>query len=235
MRKMLKFISIALAIAIIICILVCSYIVFDGYKLYKKAVDATPVDQMISNVKSSEKYTASKDISPYFLNAVVAVEDRRFYTHNGFDIISTARAVVTNIISGELMEGGSTITQQLSKNLYFSMDKNFSRKVAEVFMSAQIESSCTSKDEILEMYVNVIYFGNNCYGVKDAAAFYFGKSPKDLTLDEASLLAGLPKAPSSYGVNREKQLKRQEDVLEAMVVYGTITKEEADSIISGRK
>ena len=229
MKRLRKILLIVLAVFFAAILLVGGYICVDGYFLYKRAVNETPIPEMVESVQSREGYVKYEDISTDFLNAIVAVEDRRFYTHNGFDIISTTRAVVTDLLTSSLSEGGSTITQQLAKNLYFSMEKQFDRKVAEVFTAIAIERQY-SKETILELSVNVIYFGNNCYGIGPAAAYYFGKTPAELTLREASLLAGLPKAPSSYGNDPAKQLERQAAVLEAMVNCNYISKEEAESI-----
>ena len=161
------------------------------------------------------------------LDAVVAVEDHRFWKHHGFDIIAIGRAVKNNVVAGSLQEGGSTITQQLAKNMYFSLDKTFTRKVAETFMAMKMEREYT-KDEILEIYVNTIYFGDGYYGIRQASEGYYGKEPAQLSDDECIMLAGLPNAPSVYSpsVNPELAAERQQYVAEQMEKYGYTGDEE---------
>ena len=134
--------------------------------------------------------------------------------------------------AGSLVEGGSGITQQLCKNLYFTQEKKFSRKIAEVFLSFQFEKLYT-KDEILELYVNSIFFGNNYYCVKEASLGYFGKLPKDMNDYESTLLAGIPNAPSAYALTKNPELahQRQKRVLEKMVKYKYLTEKEAKAIM----
>lgn len=129
------------------------------------------------------------------MDAVVAVEDHRFEQHWGIDLIAIGRAAWNNLISWSLREGGSTITQQLAKNMYFTQEKSFIRKIAEMFMAFRLENTYT-KDKILELYVNSIYFGDGYYCVRDASRGYFGKEPIDMTGYESTLLAGIPNAPS---------------------------------------
>ena len=161
------------------------------------------------------------DIPKTYLNAVIAVEDHRFRKHSGIDYISIARAVKSNILSGKLKEGGSTITQQLAKNLYFTQEKKFARKVAEALMAQKLEQKY-SKDEILELYVNTIYFGNGCYGIAEASKGYYGKKPSKLSTEECTMLAGLPNAPSAYNPVKHPQRakQRQNFVEKQMRRYG---------------
>lgn len=171
------------------------------------------------------------DKTPYLLRqAVVAVEDTRFYDHKGFDIIGIARAVVVNVEAGEIQEGGSTITQQTVKNLFLTSDRTFTRKAEELFLARSLEKNF-SKDEILELYLNSIYFGSNFYGIRDAAQGYFGKDPADLSIAECAMLAGLPNAPSLYSpyVNFHSAKQRQLVVIDAMEKMGVISKREAES------
>ncbi len=199
---------------IIIAALVLTYL---GYDLYRDKLAEEPLAQKVAAVQADPNYTALEDIDEDFLTAIVAVEDRRFYDHIGLDPEAMARAIYVNIKEQQLLEGGSTITQQLAKNLYFTNEKEFIRKVAEAFMALNIERNY-SKDEILELYVNVILFGGDLYGVKEASEAYFDKEPDDLTLEEAAMLAGIPKAPNFYNpfVDYERALRRQEVVLEIM-------------------
>ena len=160
---------------------------------------------------------------PRLLQAIVAVEDARFYSHPGFDLEAIARAALVNLQSGEIEEGGSTITQQLVKNLFLSPEQSLSRKIEEVALAIDVECRY-SKNEILALYLNTIYFGSGYYGIYDAAHGYFGKDPSLLSLPEAAMLAGLPNAPSLYSPYESFLMakKRQFIVLDAMVRTGYI-------------
>ena len=170
-------------------------------------------------------------IPPALRDAIIATEDRRFYSHWGVDPIGIARAVVQNYRRGRIVEGGSTITQQLAKVLFLTADKSLERKLKEAVLALELERRY-SKDRILEMYLNQVYFGHGAYGVEAAARTYFGKSVSELTAREAALLAGLPRAPSSYSpfdhANAAK--RRRELVLRRMVEYGALKEEEAKRI-----
>lgn len=157
------------------------------------------------------------------IQAVLAVEDTRFYKHHGVDPVRIAGAVVANFVRGGLSQGGSTITQQLARTLFLSRDKTFTRKIKEALLSLKMERILT-KDEILELYLNEIYLGNGAYGMQTAAQAYFGRDIGDLALPEFAFLAGLPKAPSRYTpyVNPEAAKKRQGVVLRRMVDTGVI-------------
>jgi membrane peptidoglycan carboxypeptidase len=168
------------------------------------------------------------DMSPHFLKAVISVEDQRFYEHGGVDAVRVAAAAVRNIEAGRRAEGGSTITQQLARQSFLSRDKTFRRKLKEVILAGYIENEYT-KEQILELYLNKVYFGDGLYGVEAAARGYFGKSAKDLALDQAALLAGLIQSPSSYAptVNLERAVARRSVVLQTMVNSGAIDAETA--------
>lgn len=168
-------------------------------------------------------YVKLSDLPVSLQQAVIAVEDSRFYRHYGFDIEGILRASLVNLQTGQFTEGGSTITQQLAKNLFLSHDKTVLRKIEEVILSLDLELRY-SKEEILEMYLNSIYFGSGCYGIQTASATYFQKLPGDLTLAESSLLAGIPNAPSLYSpfADLEASRQRQAIVLSAMVRNGFI-------------
>ena len=142
------------------------------------------------------------DMSPYLPEAVVAIEDRRFYSHFGVDPIGFTRAMVANVMSGRLVQGGSTITQQLAKNLFLTPERTIERKVQEVMLALWLEQKYT-KDQILEMYLNRVYLGSGSYGVAAASRRYFNKSAKEVTLPEAALIAGLLKAPSRLSPARD--------------------------------
>jgi penicillin-binding protein 1A len=157
------------------------------------------------------------EMSPYIPQAVMAIEDRRFYSHFGIDPIGLARAMTTNVMHGRFSQGGSTLTQQLAKNLFLKPDRTLERKVQEVLLALWLEHKHT-KDQILEMYLNRVYFGSGSYGVEAAARRYFGKSARDVTLAEAALLAGLLKAPSRLSPARDPKAaeERAQLVLAAM-------------------
>jgi penicillin-binding protein 1A len=159
--------------------------------------------------------------------ATLAVEDARFYSHEGIDVVGIARAAWSNVQAGEVVEGASTITQQVAKMLFLTHRKTFERKVREVLLAMQMER-LLSKDEILEIYLNQTYYGHGAYGVEAASNVYFGKSVRDLTLDEATVLAGLPKAPTAYSPYNapDRAMKRRAHVLRRMVETGYITDEE---------
>ena len=183
-----------------------------------------------TKIKTIPNYV-TLDKMPFLLRqAVVAVEDQRFYTHKGFDLLGIARAVLVNVEAGEIQEGASTITQQTVKNLFLTNEQSFSRKAEELIMSMNMEKDF-NKDKILEIYLNVIYFGSNFYGIHDASHGYFGKAPADLTIAECAMLAGLPNAPSLYSPYVDFRLakKRQLIVIDAMEKMGVITKTEAES------
>jgi penicillin-binding protein 1A len=157
------------------------------------------------------------EMSPYIPQAVMAIEDRRFYSHFGIDPIGLARAMTTNLMHGRLTQGGSTLTQQLAKNLFLKPDRTVERKVQEVLLALWLEQKHT-KDQILEMYLNRVYFGSGAYGVEAASRRYFGKSARDVSLSEAALLAGLLKAPSRLSPARDPKAaeERAQLVLAAM-------------------
>ena len=220
-------------VILVIVLVVISYITFRGYRLYQEAITEISLEDRIFKVQSDENFVTISELPKYYINAVVAVEDHRFYSHSGVDIISTMRAFIKNIQLQELAEGGSSITQQVAKNLCFSQKKTFYRKVAELFVVHKLEKYY-SKEEILELYINNIYYGNGYYNIYDASMGYFNKKPSDLTLDEATLLAGVPNAPSRYAptVNLSLAKERQSQVLDAMVKYNYLSQEEADKVKS---
>lgn len=198
---------------------------FMGYSEYKNSLAQQDLPDKIQEIQNQQNYISIQDISPVYLDAVVAVEDHDFYHHSGIDIESIGRAILTNLKEGALVEGGSTITQQLAKNLYFSQDKDFVRKIAEFFMALKIED-IYSKDEILEVYVNSIYFGDGYYGIEEASLGYFGVPAGALSDEQAIVLAGIPNAPSVYSLSNNPELAKQRayQVLGQMVKYDFIDK-----------
>ncbi len=219
----MNFIKKIILIAFCIFFIVCTYLLVNGYSLYKSVLKETSLEEKINEIRNKEDYTKIEDVSPDFLNAIVAVEDHRFYKHNGVDLISTVKAIFTNVKASSYVTGGSSITQQLAKNMYFSQEKKMVRKIAEMFMAYNLEKNL-SKNEILELYINNIYYGSGYYSVYSASMGYFNKKPSELTLDEASLLAGIPNAPSIYSldVNPTLARQRQKQVISAMKEYNYI-------------
>lgn len=171
-----------------------------------------------------------EQISPYFLHAIIAVEDKNFYKHHGVDIVGILRATFTNIRYRKIVAGGSTITQQTAKNVYLSNERTFIRKIKELYYAILLERKY-SKDEILDMYCNTIYFGEGAYGVEAAALTFFGMHASELNLAQAALLAGLPRWPSQYDpyVNPDQAKQRQKIVLDRMVTEEYINKDERDA------
>lgn len=202
----------------------------NDISLNKKIEKLKNIQETVDDKKiNKEHYVQIDDIPHSFRQAIVAVEDSRFYKHNGFDIEGIARAAITNVEAGQIEEGGSTITQQLVKNLFLSPKQSFTRKIEELMLARDMEKEFT-KDEILELYLNTIYFGSSYYGIYDASQGYFNKEPRDLTLAESAMLAGLPNAPSIYSpyVNYMLAKKRQLIVIEAMEKSNILTHKEAE-------
>ena len=166
---------------------------------------------------NNSNYVKLEDISDHVKKAIISIEDKNFYKHNGFDILRIIKALMINIKSGEIKQGASTISQQYIKNLYLTFDKTWERKIEEAFLTIELETHYT-KDEILEGYLNTIDFGAGNYGIKEASNYYFNKEPKDLTLEEATIIVGIPKNPSYYNpiTNYEVSKNRQYDVLYTM-------------------
>lgn len=220
------------AIIFLIGILVTAYFVVDGYSLYREALSDKSVQDMAEEIAGIDNYTTLAEVPQIYLQAVIAVEDHNFYEHNGVDVSAIGRAILRNIQSFSYVEGGSTITQQLAKNEYFTQEKKMSRKVADAFMALQIEKEF-SKDEILELYINSIYFGSGYYGIFAASQGYYGKEPSELNAYEATMLAGIPNAPSAYSLDSNPQLakERQLQVLKLMVKRDIISEEEKDLIL----
>lgn len=170
-----------------------------------------------------------KDVPTSMRNAVIAIEDHRFYSHNGVDIIGTSRALARDLKAGAMVEGGSTITQQLIKNTLLTSQKTITRKTQEVFLALAVEREY-SKEEILQMYLNQIYFGNGAWGIKQAASKYFGKDVQELSIGESAMLAGLIKAPSALNPyhHMEKAIERRNLVLAQMKNHGYISERELE-------
>ena len=227
----MKILKKILIILIILLIFTASFLFLIGYGYYSKTLSNKSLTECVETVTKKEHYTPFNQLSKNYINAVIAVEDHRYYDHGPIDFIGIARALYTNIRDKNFDEGGSTITQQVAKNVIFNQDKTLVRKLGEVLGAYDLEKNY-SKDEIFALYVNSSYFGDGYYGIYDASMGYYKKAPIDLNLDEASMLAGVPNAPSLYAptVNMDLAKKRQRHVLNKMVENGYISQEEADAI-----
>lgn len=214
---------------------------FLGY-LYQKDLPKVPEDSRSrlldsrGNVLSvfspdgrSHNPVQLTDISPLLVQATLAVEDRKFYEHSGFNFKSMGRAVLVNLENGSRSQGASTLTQQLARNLYLSHEKTWTRKAKEAVYTLQLEMKY-SKDDILRMYLNEIYYGHGAYGIEAASQMYFGKSAASLDLAESALLAGIPKGPTFYSPynHMDNAKKRQKIILSSMVELGEITEAQAN-------
>lgn len=209
---------------LLLCVVALGSIVTIGYIRYETLISEQPLDDVILSIQNDPDYVTLDEVDDQFIKALLAVEDPTFYQHNGVVFSNIMEALFTNLKEKELVMGGSTITQQLSKNLYLDQKKTFQRKVAELFFVHDLENKL-SKDEILELYINIIYFGDGYYGIKDACEGYFQTSPSNMTIAQATLLAGLPQAPAVYQLSDGMQLakERQRIVLEAMQDLNLIT------------
>jgi len=227
LKKFCKF----LMFFIVVLLIIIGVVIFYGYSYHKSNVDKVPIDAKVLELRKEATYVTKDKISKDYLNAVVAIEDHRFYDHGPVDFIAIIRATVRNAKNKEFIEGGSTITQQVAKNLYYMEDSTAKRKIAEIFTAYELENKLL-KDDILEIYANIIYFGDGYYGIKEACNGYLNKEPNEITLAEACMLAGIPNAPSVYSptVNKEYCKSRTKKVIDDMVEYGYITKEVADLI-----
>ena len=218
---------------LVMTVFVCSgfTIAGKGYEAYRKAVGEVSLEDKVSSIRQKYSFTEFEELPQIYVQAVMAVEDKRFQRHLGVDPIAICRAVRNDILAGRFVEGGSTITQQLAKNMYFGQDKDLTRKVAEVFVAMELERDY-SKEEIFELYVNAIYFGDGYYDVASASRGYFGKEPEEMSDYECTLLAGIPNAPSVYAPTKNPELaaKRQLKVLERMEVCGYFSTEEAETV-----
>ena len=183
--KLFRKILLILLVLILVSGTVCFII---GYSTYSKALEEKPLISRMEEIENSDNFVSFNDLPKNYLNAVVAVEDHRFYEHGPIDFIAIGRAIWVNFSNWELREGGSTITQQLAKNVVLSQEETASRKLGEIIAAFDIEKNY-SKDEILTLYVNTCYFGEGYYGIYEASMGYYNKEPKDLNLDEATMLA----------------------------------------------
>ena len=171
MVKLKKFFKVLFFLTLIVLSIVLLFI-GNGYNMYKEAINNKTIEEKVEEIQNKENYTQFSELPQMYVNAVISVEDKRFLKHHGIDVIAIGRAAINDLKAMAYVEGGSTITQQLAKNMYFTQEKKIERKIAEVFMAWKIEERY-SKKEIFELYVNTIYFGEGYYTVKDACRRLF--------------------------------------------------------------
>lgn len=168
----MKIIKRIIIIITLILIVAGAILIKNGYDMYKNAIDEIPLTEKVESIRKKENYTKIEEVPQIYIDAVISVEDHRFYKHGGIDIIAIARAAINDIKAMSFVEGGSTIPQQLSKNIYFTQEKEITRKIAEVFMAFELEKNY-EKDEILELYLNTSYYGDGYYTIKEACKRVF--------------------------------------------------------------
>ena len=173
------------------------YLLWRGYKTAYTLLRQKPATEYYNDVKARENYFPLDNISENLKTVIICMEDFYFYEHHGFQLYRILGALYKNITHRKFLMGGSTITQQLAKNMYFPFKKTVKRKIAELFVALHLEKEM-SKDEILDLYLNIIYYGMDKYGIKDACSFYFGKSPETISVNEAVTLGSLLPAPTNY-------------------------------------
>ena len=232
-KKITKVIFSVIGIIAGLCVIVAGFFAIKGAVMWNNAKSAKPLDKAVAELQSAEGFARVSELPQFYINAVISVEDRKFRTHNGINLKSIARALLYDVKTLSFEQGGSTITQQLAKNVWFTQEKRLERKFAEVFAAFELEKSL-SKDEIFELYVNTIYFGSGYYGITDAAKGYFGKAPSELTEYECAMLAGLPNAPSAYSPDESPELAEQRLrlVLDSMEDSGVISGEKAEEVMA---
>ena len=237
-NKLIKFSVFAIIafITFILCLYLYAYL---SPKISIKKANKYFIYDINNNIiyqgSSSNKWVKLDDISKYYIDAVISIEDKNFYKHNGFDFPRIIKAMINNVKNKKIVEGASTISQQYIKNLYQNFNKNWSRKWKETILTLNLEVHY-SKKEILEGYVNTINFGQGNIGIADASLYYFNKEPADLSLEESLILAGIPKSPNNYNPisNYDNSIKRAKNVLNSMVKNQKVSKEEAKNLFKNK-
>ena len=191
--------------------------------------------QLVYQGSGNSEWVDLDDVSPYFLDAIISTEDKHFYDHMGFDYLRIAKSMYLNLKNGYISQGGSTISQQYVKNMYLSFDQTWTRKIQEAFLTLKLETHYT-KDEILAGYINTINFGQGCYGISEASSYYFNKKPSELTLEEAIILAGIPKSPNNYNPisDYDAAISRGKIVAECMLHNKKITFETFNNLFQNK-
>lgn len=232
-KKITRVIFSVIGIIAALCVIVVGFFAVKGAVMWNDAKAAKPLDTTVAELQAADGFARVSELPQFYIDAVISVEDRKFRTHNGINLKSIARALLYDVKTLSFDQGGSTITQQLAKNIWFTQEKRIERKFAEVFAAFDLEKAL-SKDEIFELYVNTIYFGSGYYGVTDAAEGYFGKAPSELSEYECAMLAGLPNAPSAYSPDESPELagQRLRLVLDSMEDCGVISETKAEEVMA---
>ena len=234
MKKRIKKIIIGLLLTAVIAVMtVAAVYTLRGWRLYREALEQTPLSEAVSEIQNRASYTRLEELPPIYREALLAAEDHRFESHRGVDPIGILRAVWVDVTTWSLKEGGSTLTQQLAKNMYFPMDRRPERKIAEMFLALKLERDY-GKETVLDLYINTVYYGNGYYCIYDAAKGFFGKEPSELSDYECTMLVGIPNAPSVYNPVDNPRLaeERHRQVLKKMVRFGALTEEQAEEILN---
>lgn len=200
MKRLLHFVGVVMILLTLTGTLIIGHYVISGYRMYQDAVFVQSVEEKVNEIRHAEDYITFDEISEEFLDELIWREDRNFYRHSVIDLMAVMRAAWHDLQEGRYVEGGSTITQQLAKNLYFTGEKRLERKIAELFVAFDLEQLFT-KEEILELYCNVVYFGEGCYGIDEAARHYYGVTADGLDEEQAQALVYTLKCPVYYNPN----------------------------------
>ena len=227
MKKLIK----AFALTIMACFMVLLVL---GFIEYRSVIREMPIQDKVASIMQKDDYVPIDEISDYLKVATISTEDKRFYKHQGVDLIAYGRILYVFITSGQISGGGSTITQQVAKNMYFSFQPSIIRKVAEFFVTKDLER-LYDKDTLLELYLNIINYGDNNIGIASASMNYFHVEPADLSFDQATLLAGIPQSPANYQLsNHEDQARlRQQAVLATIEDNGYYDDDELARLLLG--
>ena len=230
----LKIVRNILFILLAIILITGIVLVICGDNMYHQALNGSTLEEVVEEIQADPNYISYEDLPQNYINAVISVEDHRFREHGAIDFIAIGRAIYVNVTNFALLEGGSTITQQVAKNIfYMTEDQVAIRKVAEILTAFDLENKYT-KNEIVELYVNTIYFGDGYYGIEEACQGYLGKSATEMTLADCTMLAGIPNAPSAYAptANPELTRSRQEKVISTMVENGYLSEKDSQELIN---
>lgn len=231
MKKILKWFVVFFLLTIIF---VGSITIYEGHKQYKKFIEEKSITELVEEIRNQKTYTKLNEISPLLIKATYYTEDKRLFERKGVvDFRSVGRALWTNFTNWEWLEGGSTIPQQLAKNFYLTYNTSAVDKVSEYFIAKDI-NTLYSTEEILELYLNIIYYGDGYFGIYEASTGYFDILPNELNDNESTLLAGLPQSPANYELSSYYEVAkiRQQHILNKLVENDIITKEQIIEILS---
>ena len=224
----------SILLALLLCILVFLFTILgQGYLRYQREIERLPIAQAVEAYTEKDGFVAFSELDDDFVQAVIAVEDKRFFERKGYDFVALCRAMYHNLKAKKVIEGGSTITEQIAKNLYLNgYVDGIEAKTAEIFIMLDLEKNFP-KDELLALYVNMNYYGDGYWGIRNAAKGYYDTTPDDLSLAQAAILAGIPNAPAVYQLSTGFELarNRQAWVLQTMLRNGFISQEDMDQAL----